>query len=364
MGHAEIDNQTPFAAELLFSFEETGRPVVVPIIKGSFRIQPGAPLALAEKQAAVCLAGERTDGGPAGHSSWRHEPELAFTKLATDLVLLGHAHAPRRGTTQLDVQLRVGPLATSVHVVGDRTWDRPEPRPFETLPLVYERAYGGWDRTSADPSLHACEPRNPVGVGFKSKHTRKLPGHWALPNLETPGAPVLAGGPQLRPLGLGFIGADWQPRRALAGTYDEVWQKTRAPRLPQDFDRRFFNAASPGLIAPGFLRGDELVQTVHATPMSHLAFALPGVAPPQVRLFPRSGGEVELVSRLDTVVIDLDGMHVYLTWRVMHVLRNGPHDVLALTITSENVAALFPAKPLTAVVPVGSSRLRSTPVES
>ena len=44
-----------------------------------------------------------------------------------------------------------------------------------------------------------------------------------------------------------------------AGTYDKKWQEERAPLLPRDFSKRFLNAAAPGLVAPGYLRGDETV---------------------------------------------------------------------------------------------------------
>jgi hypothetical protein len=60
-----------------------------------------------------------------------------------------------------------------------------------------------------------------------------------------------------RAAGFGFISPHWQPRAGLAGTYDASWQASRAPLLPVDFDRRHLNAVSPGLVAPGYLRGGE-----------------------------------------------------------------------------------------------------------
>ncbi len=45
----------------------------------------------------------------------------------------------------------------------------------------------------------------------------------------------------------------------MMGLADEVWNKTRKPLLPKNFDRRYFNAAAPGLVAPGYLKGDEPV---------------------------------------------------------------------------------------------------------
>src|SRR6185312_7848826 len=123
-----------------------------------------------------------------------------------------------------------------------------DPEPFDTIPLIYERAFGGWDRRSEDANEHRCEMRNPAGVGFRD---RSLGGDddLVLPNLEHPDHPFRSYGDAPPPAGFGFIAPNWQPRLALAGTFDVAWDRTRKPLLPKDFDRRFFNAASPGLVA-------------------------------------------------------------------------------------------------------------------
>src|SRR5262249_15979214 len=112
--------------------------------------------------------------GEPGRSSLKYEHEAAFAKVVADVVLLGHARPERGRVTELDVTLRVGPLRNQVRVYGDPFWRRTlggrptisAPSSFEELPLVYERAYGGWDRSSPDTSLQASDPRNPVGTGF------------------------------------------------------------------------------------------------------------------------------------------------------------------------------------------------------
>ena len=77
----------------------------------------------------------------------------------------------------------------------------------------------------------------------------------------------------------------------VAGTYDEAWQNTRAPRLPTDFDPRFHNAAPPELIAAGGLRGDEDVVVVGATAAPRWEFRLPGLTPPDCDLALRTRRE-------------------------------------------------------------------------
>ena len=50
------------------------------------------------------------------------------------------------------------------------------------------------------------------------------------------------------------------PRVSYAGTYDEQYQKERAPDPPLDFSYAFYNGAHPDLQVEGYLRGDEEVE--------------------------------------------------------------------------------------------------------
>ena len=191
MGHPKIDNRTPFAFEPLFIADEDGRPIVVPIVKATFDVSPRGDVTLGEKQAPVDFRG-KLYGEPA-KSSPRFEPETAFIKPATDCVLLGHA-VSMHPTTQMDVGVRIGPVAKVARVTGNRWWldgavglTMSSPEPFQLMPLVYERAFGGWDRTPEKEADHEFEPRNPVGVGFVGKRGLPLAGS-PLPNIEDPSA--------------------------------------------------------------------------------------------------------------------------------------------------------------------------------
>ena len=167
MGHAAVDNNTSFVVETLFLADEEMRPLAVPLAMLAFSIGPTGRLKLAEKPPAIPLCGEFF-GDPA-ETSPKYEPQAAFVKLATDVVLVGHAYAPVPGTTAVDVGIRVGPVEKVARVTGDRTWVKSfgmigptSPEPFEKIPLRWERAFGGWDRTDADPARHSFEPRNTV----------------------------------------------------------------------------------------------------------------------------------------------------------------------------------------------------------
>ncbi|HEY8211360.1 MAG TPA: DUF2169 domain-containing protein [Myxococcaceae bacterium] len=336
MGQPAIENATKLAVEPVFASDEEGRPLLVPMVKATFTIGEGE-LALAEEQVKVAVAGE--PWGKPGESSYKYEPEAVPPKLATDVALIGHAYAPK-GATEVVVALQVGPLRKMVRVVGDRLWFRSmgavgktAPRPFEKIPLLWERAFGGWDRTPEDPKQHRCEGRNPVGVSFRSS-ARHFEEGLRLPNLEDPAEPLESFGQRVTPAGFGFVGYDWEPRPKLAGTYDEAWSKDRMPLLPRDFDPRFYNGAAPGLTAPGLLRGDEQVAVINASARGKLSFRLPGGPPPKVRVALAQAEDATPAMALDTVIVDTDADRVLLLWRGRVPLIDGPHDVTAIHVES------------------------------
>jgi hypothetical protein len=336
MAHPTVENRTPFPFEPLHLLDEQNRPVLTLVVKGTFDIAPDGGCVRAAEQVAVNLDGQPWEEDPA-ECSYRYEPEVAFTKPATDVVLNGHAWAPRNGISEMVVSLKVGPLTKHVQVVGDRAWFKSlgqvgasKPLPFEKIPLRWERAFGGWDRSHVDPNRHVCDARNPVGRGMRP--TKTFEEGLRLPNLEDPQQPLKKLGESVAPAGFGFVSPNWQPRAALAGTYDQKWQKERAPLLPRDFDRRHLNAASPGLVAPGYLRGHEQVVAAGVVPQGTLRFNLPGLPPPQVKVVFR-GKATSVPTNLDTVIIEPDERRVLLLWRGCLPLATGPMDVTSIEVT-------------------------------
>lgn len=336
MGYPAIENETAFALLPLFPSDEEGRPLFVPLVQATYAIGGGRP-ALLDSQPAPSPVGVPA-GESAAAAGYRVEVPFAFMKPATDVVLNGSAFSARPAA-QVDVSLRVGPVAKTVRVIGDRVWIRAAgavrpspPLPFERMPLGYAGAFGGWDRSHADPRQHRAERRNPVGVGF-SLPGRPFQEGVRLPNLEDPADPLERWGQVVTPASFGFVSPEWEPRASLGGTYDEAWRRDRMPLSPRDFDRRFFNAASPGLTAPGYLRGDEQVVIENASPRGRLSFPLPGRQAISCRASTRRR-EATFPLRLDTVIIDTDAGTLTLLYRGHLSLRDGPLDLVHATITA------------------------------
>jgi hypothetical protein len=222
-----------------------------------------------------------------------------------------------------------------VRVFGNRYWVSTSPgyaishpEPFEMMPLVWERAFGGSDQVNGE--LRA-EVRNPVGTGFTANGGERDLDGLPLPNLEDPATPISS--PKDRPAPAGFapISAHWEPRRSYAGTYDDAWQSSRAPYLPADFDARFLQLAPPDLVAQGYLEPGEWIQVHGASPTGKLAFQLP---PERVEVTYVVGSDSPMrTANLDTVMIEPDESRLILVWRA-----ELPCDKKALLIREVRIA--------------------------
>lgn len=315
----QLKNSTPFKATIAAMPDPDGIDAIWAIVKGSFTI--GESLGVAESQVPIALADVHV-GEPA-ESSVATPSDVGLRKPGTDVLLLGHAYAPQgRRTREMEVALRVGAVSKRVRVYGDRVWASgfvrstiSAPEPFQKMPLVWERAFGGTDVVEGrTPQTHG-EGRNPVGAGFRVKNGRKPLDGLKLPNLEEPRTLISSWDDRPAPACFAPICAHWEPRRSYAGTYDERWQRSRAPYLPADFDPRFFQIAPPDLVTRGHLRGDESIEVRGANPSGLVQCRLPGRRVEVI--FSVDGQDVQQTADLDTVLIEPDATRVVLVWRAM-----------------------------------------------
>ncbi|MBA2479298.1 MAG: DUF2169 domain-containing protein [Planctomycetes bacterium] len=257
--------------------------------------------------------------GEAGASTVTAVTDLGWSKTATDVILYADALAPATGARSCSVSLAIGPIAKTVRVVGDRIWMKrlfrwiaSDPQPFESMPLVWERAFGG-TLTTRDGSP-VMDERNPIGIGLYHPDADLALAGLRLPNIEHPAHLFTA--PHERPDPAGFtpICAHWQPRRAFAGTYDDAWQRDRAPFVPADFDPRFLQCAPRDQIVSGHLSGDEEVRISGIAPLGEYCFRLPGVSP-VVTVKPSGRIAVDIPSTIQTVTLRPAKDRVVLAWR-------------------------------------------------
>jgi hypothetical protein len=310
----QLKNRTAFKGALNLLADRDGIDTAFTIVKGTFTLE--AQPRIADEQIPVTMASEHYDD-PAT-SSIKRPSDISIEKPGTDVVLIGNAHALRDSPVRVhDVSLTVGSLHKTVRVFGNRRWEgngatyvATAPEPFVVMPLVWERAFGGKDRTE---SGERRETRNPVGTGFRTGSGLDLVDGLALPNLEDPADLITSWKHTPAPAGFGPIGPHWEPRRSYAGTYDEQWQTTRAPYLPADFDPRFLLVAPPGLASSAGLRGGEPVDLRGVTPEGIVQFQLPA---PRLRVqFYIDGKPNERPARLDTVILEPTERRFSMVWR-------------------------------------------------
>ncbi len=337
MPHPEIVNTTPFPCALTFVHDEVLRTWGVVLVQATLDLGPDGSLRGRPQQAPIDLAGAWW--GAPGLSSMKREPQLAFTKPGTDIILQGHAYPTQAGGSEGMVGLRVGPCQQVARVFGPRRMTRrlggyavSPPQPFERIPLLHEMAFGGWDRRHPDAAHHSFESRNPVGMGYLDPRVDGAV-DVAMPHIEHPDHLYTDPEDPPSPVGFGWCSPDWLPRRAWGGTHDQAWHEGRRPQWPLDFDRRFFQAASPGLSTMAPLVGNESLVVAGVTPDgTRLQAVLPGWTPPSCKVVLGQGAPVVLSAVLDTVLIQADDRTVTLLWRASLPLPRGPHAVVALEL--------------------------------
>lgn len=334
----QIVNDTPFPAQLGLFVDHEGYQSASVVLKATLEIpgDEGTCRPTAQQQPVLP---EPTYTGEAGQSSIRYPTDLVPTKPGTDVVFIGCAYTPgRRQLSELSTYLQVGPLRKSLTVLGDRKWvSSPvgsiisKPVPFERMPIVYERAYGGRSPSRGSSRRAAVDERNPVGTGFCASR-RDVP-QMRLPNLEDPHHRISSWRHRPPVAGLGAVDAHWLPRRQLAGTYDARWRAYRCPVLPRDFDPRFHCVGSDGLRSSKPLRGEVEVTLVHLTVDPVLRFRLPSI---QVGMDFYLGSDlVQHEAELWTIVLEPDDLRVMMVWGANCRTGKRPASLGHVEITTE-----------------------------
>ncbi len=301
----------------------TGRPLLCEIVGGD----EGCTLvvlqlhshALAPDGALRPLVIDPAAIDPAMHEGWCPLDDLGVDKPCTDLVVVADAHAPGDAAVpQLEVAVAVPQHDRCVRVVvlGDRVVrvrggaiTFTPPQPFRSMPLQWQRAYGGVDtepqlelehgdpfallRARGRPTV--AHPCNPLGCGWITGRDAARAEGLRLPNLEDPTAmlrpetlmlaPPLGWAQSVAPRALGWIDPGWFPRCVFANLVPAGAEPATVAGLrgaaahAGAIDPRLWSGAVPGLALPR-LRGGETVATWGLHPRGAFALRLPEAPAP------------------------------------------------------------------------------------
>jgi hypothetical protein len=331
-----IRNRTPYGVASTWGRNKDGVHEWIVAVRATFDIGPQGKVTLADEQPAPLLVAEYN--GEEGASSLRHEIDLVSPKPTTDIIVNGTAYAPGgRPAAQFPVAIRVDGLEKVLRVWGSRAYVShlgqvlpSGPVPVTEVPVLYERSFGGFDKTDPDPARQKLDPRNPVGCGVAADARRLIdkPVH----NFEYPDRNPAESGPA----GFGAIASYWSPRRELQGTYDKAWEESRKPLLPVDWDPMSLLSAPADQRPSQHLRGGELVQLSNLTRDGLLKLALPKIYPVFTTYFSTVSGRrlEEHRARLVTVIFEPDHACLVMVWSTA-LLVHGDEDYLDETVVRE-----------------------------
>ena len=321
-------NATKMHSGYTMATRPDGRELLVVAVKGTYRLpdESDQDPVLSDQQEPLVHTDVFT--GEPGFSAPLYELDYAPYKPRCDILLNGSAYAPGgRPVDRLTVSLTVGSLHKSFDVVGNRAWKRgmllvkaTEPEPFTVMPISYDNAFGGVDRSQEDPAKHRWYLANHAGVGYSENLEKHFLDGKPLPNTEETGRKVTDPRGKYLPMSFGPVGRSWQPRIKWAGTYDQKWLDEKFPFLPDNFDERYYQCAAEDQ-QTDHLMGGELVELTNLTPEGRTSFHLPKQLEVPIVVLLRSGDTIEAMATIDTLLIEPDLRRFMLTWRASHPVR-------------------------------------------
>ncbi|HEX8612627.1 MAG TPA: DUF2169 domain-containing protein [Telluria sp.] len=352
-------------------FEQTGpegERLDVLVVRATFDFAcDGAVMTLAQTQKEIVLGD--AFAGAKGSDVMRavvvDDGDVLLYKPGTDVLVTGSASAPDGiAAKEWIAGIRVGALKKLLRLHGPRQfrkgvmgWKLGPAQPVTNVALDYRLAYGGCidipaeltDDKEADLIGH---PRNPAGCGWLPsagayahlpRRARAHVKEWisaqknmAAPQIEDVVEAVGNPYANVAPQGFSATARWWSPRVELQGKYDDMWRATRYPLLPKEFDARFFQCASAGLVATPHLEGDETVTMLGLLP-ARTEMTLPGWK--IIVAIKRASGADEIsLPVLDTLRFDLDTGQASLVWRTHFDYDNPVVDVAIAATTAPIVS--------------------------
>jgi len=315
----KLVNETPFQAGWNAGFQSDGREVVVVVAKATYNFtsESGQGPVISVEQ--VPLLETDVFGEDPAFDAPLAENDFGLYKPACDVLVRGCAYAPHgRPTKEVPVGIRVASCTKSFVVVGPRVWQRSalatrktSSKAFIEQEISYNTAFGGTDIHPGDPSRILSFSPNPVGTGFCAfdENIDQMP----LPTSEETSNRVTDPSGKYKPMALGPVGRNWDPRYKFAGTYDDEWLQEKVPLLPDDFNNLYYQAAPADQQIP-HPQGGEPIVLVNLSPEGRIQTSIPqeGV---YVTFITKAGDLAPIAANLDTIVLDTQANRMCLTWR-------------------------------------------------
>lgn len=332
----ELINATSMPADYTVAYDATGRESLVVVMKGTFRIPSETAERLRLHADQQPLITSDIFYAEPGVSAPKYETDFAPRKRRCDVLLNGSAYAPGgRPVSRVEVSLHINDWSKSFAVIGDRVWETgagvatSPPAPFITMPISYDRAFGGTDKNGED-ATHASFLPNPIGRGFHARLNPDYIRDAPLPNTEELRTPVNWFSGNYVPMSFGPIGRQWHPRVRYAGTYDQRWIDDVMPFLPEDFDELYHQSAPEDQQIP-IPTDAQTVRLVNLSALAEQSFVIPVFEAP-VHIFFANGERKELRAQLDTILFEPDEHRLLLTWRVNLPLKKNIFEIVRILI--------------------------------
>ncbi len=312
-----------------------GAPVAVTIIKATFDISDPAHPVMAATQEPVIITPMFVADDPA--ATVLRCVENTPDHDGTDVIINACAHAPDGVPVEtMQVDARIADRQIAMSVTGNRVWEkrmlqvRPSaPDPFTKMPLIYERAFGG-GHASSSGATPVEDRRNPAGCGYCEDATALI--GTPVPNIEWPDSLLSRAKNTVQTPVAGFaaIPPSWEPRSTLAGTYDDLWERTRMPHWPVDAQPDFFRVAHPALQFSEALRGHEIITLTNMTANGSLSFRLPRLIPTVRNRIHGAWSRQQVPLR--RVIIEPEQNRLVMVWRALTLCGSDPRVIEKTTV--------------------------------
>jgi hypothetical protein len=287
----QISNNTGYACAGTFLRDADGREHWCVAIRATFERQSDGRIQPAAEQIAVNLAPRFA--GEDDQILLADDDFIPFAPV-TDILIRGLALPAADAPRPAPLSVEIGALRKLALLYPPRqarlsrgAWRLADIAPQQPAALGWEASFGGTLPGTPDDQ----PPENPLGTGLALRAPRLFEDGTRidLPRIEGMGMDCQRDPHGARSIGFGPVPRWWRDRVALAGRFDDVWRRDRAPAMPADYDPRFLCSAPRDQLPAAHLRGGEPVNLRGFTGTREWQFRLPQAL---FRIETRLGGQL------------------------------------------------------------------------